>query len=120
MIATTAFGLKVNSLNNPEAEFRKTGRKIFAQSLYRNFEIISMFFMPEIVKPLHLKFMSKECSDYLRKTLWEVILERERSGIKRNDLIDLLVELRQSYLESTDKGVVGKVKINIKFVCIEL
>lgn len=111
MIATTAFGLKVNSLNNPDAEFRKTGKKVFQQSVYRNFELSSLFFMPGIVKPLGLKFMSNESSEFLRKTIWSVLLERERAGIKRHDLIDLLIELRKSYHESSDKGIFGKLKI---------
>ncbi|KAK0073688.1 hypothetical protein PV325_009362 [Microctonus aethiopoides] len=104
MIATTAFGLKVNSLNNPDAEFRKCGRDIFATTLFRNIELISMFFMPEIVGKLGFKFLSKTSSEFLRKTMWDVLVERERSGIKRDDLIDLLIELKKAYHESPDKG----------------
>ncbi|KAK0089207.1 hypothetical protein PV326_004555 [Microctonus aethiopoides] len=104
MIATTAFGLKVNSLNNPDAEFRKCGRDIFETSLFRNIELVTMFFMPEVAGIFGFKFLSKTCSEFLRKTMWSVIVERERSGIKRDDLIDLLIELKKAYHESPDKG----------------
>ncbi|XP_034952670.1 cytochrome P450 6k1-like [Chelonus insularis] len=96
MIATTAFGVKANSLNDPNAEFRQCGRKIFETSLYRNFELTAIFFAPSLVKPLNLQFMSKEGADFLRNTMSSVINERERSGFKRNDLIDLLVELKNN------------------------
>ncbi|KAK0166956.1 hypothetical protein PV327_004420 [Microctonus hyperodae] len=104
MIATTAYGLRVNSLNNPDAEFRKHGYDIFRKTFYRSIELSCIFFLPEMVGPLGFKFFSKKSTHFLRNTMWEVLMERERSGIKRNDLIDLLVELRKSYLESSDKG----------------
>ncbi|XP_057319517.1 cytochrome P450 6k1-like [Microplitis mediator] len=99
MIATTAFGVRANCLNNPEAEFREKGRKIFEPSLWRNFEITSLFFAPQLATPFGLKFVVDESAKFLRTTLWDVINERERLGVKRGDLIDLLIELRNNKTE---------------------
>ncbi|KAK0073844.1 hypothetical protein PV325_009112, partial [Microctonus aethiopoides] len=52
MIGTTTYGLKVNSLNNPESEFRKCGQDIFRLTLYQNVQLLSIFFMPKFAKPL--------------------------------------------------------------------
>ncbi|KAF7381930.1 hypothetical protein HZH68_015803 [Vespula germanica] len=97
LIGTTAFGLRANSLSNPDAEFRKFGHKIFDYDIGRGFELMSIFFMPGIVKTIRAKFFGKEVSDFLRGIFWEVINERIASGTKRNDLIDLLIELRKTY-----------------------
>lgn len=97
MIGTTAYGLKVNSLNNPDAEFRKCGRQIFTYNIRRSIEFTTIFFMPELVETLGFQVFSKESTIFLRNAFWDTINERIKSGIKRNDLIDLLIELKQSY-----------------------
>ncbi|CAD6240451.1 GSCOCT00008795001.2-RA-CDS, partial [Cotesia congregata] len=96
MISTTAFGIRANCLNKPNAEFRESGRRIFHPTLYRNFEAMSLFFAPQLATPLGLKFVPKESAKFLRNSLWEVINERERSGSKRGDLIDALIYLRSN------------------------
>ncbi|XP_043483753.1 cytochrome P450 6k1-like [Leptopilina heterotoma] len=96
MIGTTAYGLKVNSLNNPDAEFRKCGRHIFTYNIRRNIEFTTIFFMPELVSTLGFQLFSKESTVFLRNAFWDTINERIKSGTKRNDLIDLLIELRQN------------------------
>lgn len=97
LIGTTAFGIRANSLSNPEADFRKYGRKIFEYDIKRGFEFMSIFFIPGIVKSTGANFFGKEVSNFLRATFWQVIDERIASGLKRNDLIDLLIELKNTY-----------------------
>lgn len=94
MISTTAFGIRANCLNHPNAGFRESGRKIFKPTFYRNFEAMSLFFAPQLATPLGLKFVPKESATFLRNSLWDVINERERCGSKRGDLIDALIDLR--------------------------
>ncbi|XP_011305245.1 uncharacterized protein [Fopius arisanus] len=103
LIGTTAFGLKVNSLNNPDAEFRKRGRAIFNFTFYRNIEVTSMFFAPHIAKSLKFQFFSPDTSNFLRTAVWDTLNERERSGIKRGDLIDLLLELKKTQAPGPEK-----------------
>ncbi|XP_050485246.1 cytochrome P450 6k1-like isoform X3 [Bombus huntii] len=97
MIGSTAFGLKVDSLENPKAPFREYGRKIFDYDLYRNMEFLTIFFFPGLVKYLKPKFFGKKATNFLRSLFWDVIEQRVSSGQKRNDLIDLLIEMREKY-----------------------
>lgn len=97
MIASTAFGLKANSIFNPNGEFRVNGRKIFDYNFFRSFEFLSIFFAPDLVPYLRPKFFGKEPCHFLRNTFWDVINERIKSGTKRHDLIDLLIELKDKY-----------------------
>lgn len=103
LIGTTAYGLKVNCLNNPNAEFRECGKKIFDFTMKRGFEILTMFFMPSLIKIVRPNFFGKESSDFLRKAFWETVHFRMSSGIRREDLIDLLIELKKNH-ENEDLG----------------
>lgn len=109
LIGTTAYGLQVNSLNNPDAEFRKCGREIFEFNFYRSIELTSMFFSPQMVKPLGFQFFTKKSAKFLRHAFWDTIKERERSGMKRNDFIDLLIELKNGQINKEDAKIFGKV-----------
>ncbi|XP_011866381.1 PREDICTED: cytochrome P450 6k1-like isoform X2 [Vollenhovia emeryi] len=97
IIGTAAYGFNVNSLNNPDAEFRKHGRTIFNFNIIRGVEFIAIFFLPSVVKMIGAKMFGKKNSDFLRGVFWEIISQRVKSGGKRNDLIDILIELRNTY-----------------------
>lgn len=97
LIGTTIFGIQVNSLFNPKDPFREFGRKIFELNMFRGLEFLVIFFLPYLAKPTRAKFFGKETSKYLRTVFWEVMNRRIQTGEKRNDLIDLLVELKQTH-----------------------
>ncbi|EDW60585.1 cytochrome P450 6g1-like [Drosophila virilis] len=94
-IATIAFGVRANSLANPEAEFRNQGRKVLGASLSRSKDYFVAFFMPKLVSLLRIKFFTEEYSNFIRNTINHVMSEREGTATVRNDLIDVLVGLRK-------------------------
>lgn len=104
MIGCIAYGLNVNSLNNPNAEFRKYGKMIFEYGYVRGFEMLATFFLPHIVRITGIKTFGKESSYFLRKVFWETINQRIESGMKRNDLIDILIELKKSHSHQNIEG----------------
>lgn len=114
IIGTTAYGLNVNSLNNPDDEFRRYGRTVFPVNTLRSFEILSIFFLPNIVRMASMKFFGKEATIFLRKVLWDAITQRMESGEKRNDLIDILIEQRKTYGDQ-DLGGFSKKKVHVKY-----
>ncbi|XP_014481573.1 PREDICTED: cytochrome P450 6k1-like [Dinoponera quadriceps] len=104
IIGSTAYGLNVNSLNNPNAEFRKYGKKIFEYNFFRGFEIMAVFFLPNLVRLTGIKMFGKESSNFLRKAFWETMLQRMKSGKKRNDLIDILIEIKETHSDQNIEG----------------
>lgn len=104
MIGSIAYGLKVNSLNNPNAEFRVYGRKIFEYGTIRGMELLSVFFFPHIVRAARFKVFGKDSSDFLRNVFWQTINHRLQSKEKRNDLIDILIELKNNYGDQDIEG----------------
>lgn len=104
MIGTTAYGLNVNSLNNPNAEFRKYGKMIFDYGYIRGFEMLAAFFFPNITRWANTKTFGKDSSNFLRKAFWETMNQRIESGMKRNDLIDILIDLKKNYGHQNIEG----------------
>ncbi|KAJ9587972.1 hypothetical protein L9F63_018601, partial [Diploptera punctata] len=94
VITTCAFGIESNCLSDPKAEFREFGRQIFDFTVYRSFEFMSMFMLPLAVKYLHVQFLSKHATEFLRKAFWETIHTREEQKIQREDFMDLLIKLK--------------------------
>lgn len=94
LIATIAFGVSANSLQNPNGEFRSNCRKMFLFNIKRAIDFGIAFFLPKLVTPLRIKIFSPEFSKFLRSTITYVMQERELSGKQRNDLIDILVALK--------------------------
>ncbi|KAK0166957.1 hypothetical protein PV327_004421 [Microctonus hyperodae] len=66
--------------------------------------LLSIFFMPKFSKPLGFKLFSESSRNFLRQTTWDALAERERSGIIRDDLVGLLVELKKAYYKDPDNA----------------
>ncbi|XP_017039151.1 probable cytochrome P450 6g2 [Drosophila ficusphila] len=105
VIATVAYGVKANSFNNPDGEFRRNGRSVFEFSLLRAAEFTLVFFLPHLVPFFGFKVVPAEATRFLRKTINYVMTEREQSGEKRNDLIDILIEFRRSTQQAKASGI---------------
>lgn len=57
-IASCAFGLKANSLQNPKNDFGTSSRNMFRTTFYRACELVSVFFIPELVPWFKFKVIS--------------------------------------------------------------
>lgn len=58
LIASCAFGLDVNSIDDPKNSFRVNGEKMFNPNLSRIFDFISIIFVPSLVKLFKIKVFS--------------------------------------------------------------
>lgn len=101
VLTSTAFGIRANCFKSEDAQFRNLGKKMFDYDIMNALRVVCYFFSPYLVSALKLKFFTDEVYGYMRKTFWDTIKEREKSGIKRNDLIDAIIELKK---EGTSKG----------------
>ncbi|XP_075145792.1 cytochrome P450 6g1-like [Haematobia irritans] len=99
---TTIFGVASNALDNPNDKFANDIRNIatadWKQSLY--FAVI--FFIPQWVRRFKAKLMTQKTQDFLRFTISSIVSERERSGLKRNDLIDTFIKIKEETLANNE------------------
>ncbi|XP_063698178.1 uncharacterized protein LOC134829111 [Culicoides brevitarsis] len=93
IIGTTAFGLECNSLRDPDAEFRKQGKRVFAPTnplkllFAQNFPSFSR-------NVLHLSLRPKDLTKFFLKAVEDTVRYREENNIQRNDFMDLLIKIR--------------------------
>lgn len=103
VIATCAFGIKVNSFKNPENEFFLQGKRVLNPSKWRLL-LVAMAFQisPKLIRWLGLNGEAKKLERFFRTMIMDTIAVREREHIIRPDMIHLLMQLRQGTLRHDD------------------
>lgn len=114
VIATTAFGIEANTLNNADSEFYKYGKTVFDFNFLRAIEFNAIFFMPKLVSFIKARLFGKKGEKFLRDLTEYAITERIRTGTTRNDVIDILVDIKnanvsENELKFTDDALAAQV-----------
>ncbi|XP_003423800.1 cytochrome P450 9e2-like [Nasonia vitripennis] len=105
VIATCAFGIEVDSLKDPNNEFYLHGRR---STDFSGLKVMLTFFVnivcPSLGRKLGLRFISKKETDYFVKLVEGTIKAREEQGIRRPDMLQLLMESEEKgkHLDSMD------------------
>ncbi|XP_017490055.1 PREDICTED: probable cytochrome P450 6v1 [Rhagoletis zephyria] len=94
MIASIAFGLRSYSLRNKQTELGSHCREMFTLTFRRVIDLCVIFFLPKFVSLLRRNLLAPAHAEFLRRTVLQVIEERERNGEMRNDLIEMLFTLK--------------------------
>ncbi|XP_062552476.1 probable cytochrome P450 6a13 [Armigeres subalbatus] len=102
VIGNCAFGLECNSLHDPEAEFRRMGRKIFSFANGRLLKIVIAQQFRSVARSLRITVTDKEVSDFFMGAVKDTVKYREESKIERNDFMSLLLKLKNA--ESLEDG----------------
>ncbi len=95
VISSVAFGVEAHSLENSGSEFSETSNTVFKYTFHRGLEFMCNFLLPELMKTFNFKNVNEKASKFIYKVCSDIVAEREKSGTKRNDLIDLLIELKK-------------------------
>lgn len=96
VIATSAFGISVNSLKDRDNEFYKTG--IEMANLFKSITAIKFMMMslcPRLCKMIGLSVLPKSMKRFLRKTISDTVRIRKEQGIVRPDMIHLLMQAKE-------------------------
>lgn len=98
-IATCAFGIEVNSFQNPKNEFHRiAGKMANFGSFISVLKFAGYFAVPKLMKALKIKFFDDETQQFFEKAINETMRIRERDGIIRHDMINLLIQAKQGKL----------------------
>lgn len=104
-IASTAFGIQVDSLEDQNNEFYRMAKKVtdFSGPLLI-FKIIFLFLFPRLAKIFRIRFFSEESTNYFRKIVNDSIKHREENNIIRPDFIHLLMEAKKGTLTDENEN----------------
>lgn len=100
-IATCAFGIKINSLQDRNNKFFQTGRIITNFEGLNSVKAFGYLGIPKIMNFFKVRIFSEKDSNYLRDMVHSNIKYREENNIFRPDMINLLMKAREGTLEHT-------------------
>ncbi|XP_062548256.1 probable cytochrome P450 6d5 [Armigeres subalbatus] len=102
-IASVAFGIKIDSINNPNEPFRHAGRKIFKSNFRNNMRVVMAFMAPKLSEYLKIKSVDEDVEEFIIRIVRETLEHREKNGIVRKDMMQLLLQLRNTGSVSYDE-----------------
>ncbi|XP_050307893.1 probable cytochrome P450 6a14 isoform X2 [Anthonomus grandis grandis] len=109
VIGCCAFGLDCNTMRDPEAEFRKMGKRAFTQTIGDVIKMIIIRSFPFLAKLLRIGVFSAKVKKFFQRIVKDTMDYREVNGIERKDFLQLLIELRRNGIIAED----DKSQVNI-------
>nr|UUB32699.1 cytochrome P450 CYP9AP1 [Dendroctonus valens] len=95
VIATSAFGIKVDSIENPHNEFFEMGK---AATNFKGFlTVIKLFLLslfPWVFRKLKIGFFPQKVVTFFTNLIQETVAAREKLNIVRPDVLQLLLEVK--------------------------
>lgn len=95
-ISSVAFGIDGKSLQNADSIVRKFGKEILD---YTAMDFLKFFFLgcyPNLGRKLKMKVNKETTTDFFYKIFKQNMEYREANNIKRNDFLQLLMELKKN------------------------
>jgi cytochrome P450 family 9 len=98
-IASCAFGIEVNSFENPTNDFQRLAKKFSDFSSSKTLiKFTGYLFAPKLMKALKVKLFDKEMDEFFQGAILDTIKTREEKGIVRHDMINLLIQAKKGTL----------------------
>ncbi|XP_068907405.1 probable cytochrome P450 6a14 [Tenebrio molitor] len=95
IIGSVAFGLECNTLKEPDADFRKYGKKIFQFTFSDRIKILKQLLLPQwVLRATKLKLTKSDVEKFFMKVVRDTVDYREKNNIFRKDFMHLLIQLK--------------------------
>jgi cytochrome P450 family 9 len=96
VIASSAFGIDVNSFEDKDNEFYKLGLRVADFTSFTTFlKFLGYTTMPWVMKKCNIHLLDNEACMFFQKIIADNFRVRESQNIVRHDLIQLLLQLRK-------------------------
>lgn len=100
VIASCAYGLKIDSLAEPDNEFYVNGLKIFNFTSFKVLiKVLIISQMPAVAKWFGIEFTEPKVAKIFRNTILDTMEIRKKNNIYRPDMINILMEIREGTLK---------------------
>lgn len=107
IIGSCVFGLKCNSMKDPDSEFRNMGRKVVEPSLNNVVRRLLGLLLPI----LGIRVVPWEVTQFFISAVRETIKYREQHNIVRNDFMQQLIQLKnQGKVQDDDEADKGNLE----------
>ncbi|XP_062552470.1 probable cytochrome P450 6a14 [Armigeres subalbatus] len=106
VIGMCAFGIECNSIKDPDAQFRAMGRKLFSNQIPKPTVFLTNS-MPSVARKLGIKIIPTDISDFFMNAVRQTIDYRLKNNIRRNDFMDLLIQMRNPDETKSGEGLLS-------------
>lgn len=93
VIASCAFGLETDCINDPSSRFREMGRKMINFPKSKALKLILASTFQKQAKLLGIRWNDEDVSEFFMGVVRETIRYRKESGVRRNDFMQLLIDM---------------------------
>ncbi|GJQ82005.1 Cyp6a9 [Trypoxylus dichotomus] len=93
VIGNFVFGIDCNSLKDPNTEFRVQSKRIFNASTFEMLKRLLGFAFPNVMRFFRARALPKDAADFFWKIIAQTAEHRQKNGIRRNDLFQLLLDM---------------------------
>ncbi|KRT83649.1 cytochrome P450, partial [Oryctes borbonicus] len=94
VIGSCAFGIDCDSFENPHSDFRRYGDMMFAESPAKVIRNLIAFSYKDLAKKFGILNMDKDIAEFFTKVATDTYSYRKKNNIKRNDFMQLLMEMK--------------------------
>ncbi|XP_060648862.1 probable cytochrome P450 6d5 [Drosophila nasuta] len=105
IVASTIFGLDVDSFTDPNNEFRQISKEANAPTIKNIIRGATSFLYPGVEKIFNRLGSAIDGQERMRKLVHRTIAYREENNIVRRDLLQLLLQLRNTGKVNNDDAV---------------
>lgn len=96
VVASIAFGLEVDTISNPNHDFRKYGRMILELKGFNAIRFCVNFIAPKLMTFFRIKCCDQSVEDFIKSMLQQTLEYREKNNVYRKDFLQLLIQLRNT------------------------
>ncbi|XP_037953641.1 probable cytochrome P450 6a21 [Teleopsis dalmanni] len=104
VIGTCAFGIDCCSLRDPKAEIYIMGKRSLTDTRHGSIGIAFVSSFPELAQKLGMKQTPTHIEEFFMRIVRETVDHRERNNIRRNDFMDMLIDMKNNKLLKSEDG----------------
>lgn len=120
VIATSAFGIQVNSFKDRDNAFYLTGKKLTDfKSAFIMIKFAGYALIPKVMQFFKIRLMNKQASNYFTDLITNSIKYREENNIFRPDMLNLLINVKRGKIERNQEDGTDTVVSKDGFATVE-
>lgn len=96
VIGSAAFGVEINSLENPDSEFRKISLLVMKPSLLQMLKMTLSRLTPVVKELFQITFIDKRLSKFFETLVKDNLEFREKNSVKRDDFLNIMMQMRNA------------------------
>lgn len=93
-IGNCAFGIDVDSLEDPAVKFRQMAKKAYDEPKLSFLQLSCVSTFPKLARFFDVREQHKDVADYFSNIVRKTMQYRETNDIRRNDFMDILMQMR--------------------------